>query len=277
MSTETSSSFQVVQERGWQRGLGNLLRGELVRWFKTRKVWLHTLMWLLIINLILFFTTIGLSEGIKEAAAAGEPPPEVETVMLYCIFGGMFVAFGVMIIVQGAIVGEKRSGTAAWVLSKPVTRTAFVVSRLIGNTLGVLVTAVLVPGVVAYLTIGALTPLVWLPPLNFLAGMSVIALSIFFWLTLTLMAGTFFEAASGVIAVPMVGFFAMWLLPSVVRPLMYITPVILIVGPGDEFQGVATSLIYGQAPFSWIPVLSTVIFSVAFIAIAIWRFNRQEF
>jgi ABC-2 type transport system permease protein len=265
----------MVHESGWQRGLGNLLRGELSRWFKSRKVWLHTLMWLLIINLILFFTTIGLSEATKEAAAAGEPPPEVETVMLYGVFGGMFVAFGVMIIVQGAIVGEKRSGTAAWVLSKPVTRTAFVVSRLIGNTLGVLVTAVLVPGVVAYLTIGALTPLGWLPPLNFLAGMSVIALSIFFWLTLTLMAGTFFEAAGGVIAVPMVGFFAGWLLPSVVRPLMYISPVILIVGPGDE--GVAASLIYGESPFSWIPVISAVIFSVAFIAVAIWRFNRQEF
>ena len=277
MSTDTNNPFQMVQERGWQRGLGNLVRGELARWFKTKRVWLHILMWLLIVNLILFFTTIGLSEAIKEAAAAGEPPPEVETVMLYGIFGGMFVTFGVMIIVQGAIVGEKRSGTAAWVLSKPVTRTAFVVSRLIGNTVGLFVTAVLVPGVVAYLTIGALTPLGWLPPLNFLAGMSVIALSAFFWLTLTLMAGTLFDAAGGVIAVPMVGFFAGWLLPSVVRPLMYVSPVILFVGPNDEFPGVATSLIYGEAPFSWIPVFSAVILSTAFVAVAIWRFNRQEF
>jgi hypothetical protein len=50
---------------------------------------------------------LGLSEATKEAASAGEPPPEVETVMLYSIFWGVFVAFGVMIIVQGAIVGEK--------------------------------------------------------------------------------------------------------------------------------------------------------------------------
>ncbi len=277
MSSDTSSSLQVVQERGWQRGLGNLLRGELSRWFKTRRLWLHTLMWLLIVNLILFFTTIGLSEATKAAAAAGEPPPEIETVMLCGVFGGMFVAFGVMIVVQGAIVGEKRSGTASWVLSKPVTRTAFVVSRLVGNSLGVFVTTVLVPGVVAYLTIGALTPLGWLPPLSFLAGMSVIALSAFFWLTLTLMAGTLFEAPGGVIAVPMVGFFAGWLLPSVVRPLIYVSPVILFVGPGDDFQGVATSLIHGEPPFSWIPVLSAVILSVAFVAVAIWRFNRQEF
>ncbi len=272
-----NSQFQITEERGWKRGLNNLLRGEISGWFKTSRVWKHILMWLLVVNLILFFTTMGLSEATKAAEAAGELPPEVETVMLYGIFGGMFVGFGVMIIVQGAIVGEKKSGTAAWVLSKPVTRTAFVVSRLIGNTLGVMVTAVLVPGVVAYLTIGALTPLGWLPPLNFFAGVGVIAVSVFFWLTLTLMAGTLFDSAGGVIAVPMAMFFAAWFVPSVITPLMYISPVILFVGPGEGFDAIATSLIYGDSPFSWIPVIATVIFCIVFIWVSIWRFNRQEF
>jgi len=212
--------------------------------------------------------------SLRKAVGVGE---EVETVMLYGVFGGQFVAFGVMIIMQRVIVGEKRSGTAAWVLSKPVTRTAFVVSRLVGNTLGVLLTAVLVPGAVAYLTFGLFTPLGWLPPLNYLAGMLVISLSAFFWLTLTLMMGTFFEASGGVIAIPMGLYFAMWFLPSVLTPLMYITPVILTVGPGGDFQGVATALMNGQAPFSWIPVISAVVFSAIFIAVAIRRFNRQEF
>jgi hypothetical protein len=40
---------------------------------------------------------------------------------------------------------------------------------------------------------------------------------------------------------------------------------------------VASSLINGEAPFSWIPVISAVLFSIAFIAVAIWRFDRQEF
>ena len=277
MSTTKSSQFQLVEEKGWKRGLGNLMQGELSSWFKSRRMWKHILMWLLIINLILFFTTIGLNVEAKEAMAAGEPAPEVETLMLYGIFGGMFVAFGTMIIVQGSIVGEKRSGTAAWVLSKPVTRSAFVVSRLVGNSLGVLVTAVLVPGVIAYVTIGALTPLGWLPPLNFLAGVAVLALSTFFWLSLTLMTGTFYESTGGVIAVPMALYFAMWFLPGVVTPLVYITPVILTVGPGGDLQGVATSLMNGQAPFSWIPVISTVVFSAIFVLVAIRRFNRQEF
>ena len=279
MSTTKSSQFQLVEESGWRRGMGNLLQGELSSWFKTRRWLKQILLWLIVVNLILFFTTIGLSEATKEALAAGEPIPAVDTPMLYGVFGGMFVAFGVMVTMQRVIVGEKRDGTAALVLSKPVTRTAFVVSRLVGNTLGILLTAVLVPGVVAYLTIGVFTPLGWLPPLNYLAGLAVVALSAFFWLTLTLMVGTFFEKSGGVIAIPMGLFFAMWLLPSFLTPLMYITPVILTVGPGDSdsFQGVSTSLMLGESPFSWIPVISAVIFSAIFITVAIRRFNRQEF
>jgi ABC-2 type transport system permease protein len=267
----------MVQERGWRRGLGNLMDGELSAWFKSSRWWKQLLIWLVVINLILFFTTVGLNQAAEEAAAAGEPAPEVETIMLYGVFGGLFVAIGVMILMQSAIVGEKRSGTAAWVLSKPVTRTAFVVSRLSGNSLGVLVTMVLVPGVVAYITIGALTPLGWLPPLSFLAGVAVLALSAFFWLTLTLMAGTFYESTGGVIAIPMVVLFAMWFLPGALTFLGYVSPVILFIGPGDEYPAVASSLMNGEAPFSWIPVISAVLFSIAFIAVAIWRFDRQEF
>jgi ABC-2 type transport system permease protein len=266
--------FDLVDERGWRRGMGNLLKGQFSGWFESSRWWRHSLIWLTAINLILFFTTIGLQQATKDAVAAGEAPPEVETIMLYGVFGGMFVAVGVMIIMQSVIVGEMRSGTAAWVLSKPVTRTAFVVSRLIANTVGVLLTAVLLPGLVAYVTLGVFTPLGWLPPLNFIAGVAVLAVSMFFWLTLTLMTGTFFESVGGVIAVPLVVYFAMWFLPGVITPLFYISPVVLSIG--DQHPGVAVALMNGEAPFSWIPVIASILFSAAFVAVAVLRFNRQE-
>jgi ABC-2 type transport system permease protein len=269
--------FDMVDERGWRRGLGNLIKGQFSGWFKSSKWWRHGLIWLAVVNLILFFTTLGSKQAAIDAAAAGEPAPVIDTLMLYGIFGGMFVAIGVMIIMQSVIVGEKRSGTAAWVLSKPVTRTAFVVSRLIGSTVGILLTAVLLPGLIAYVTVGVFTPLGWLPPLNFLAGLAVMAVSMFFWLTLTLMSGTFFDSVGGVIAVPMTAFFALWFLPGVINPLIYISPVILFVGPGGEYPAVTESLMSGEAPFSWIPAIAAILFSVVFIAVAIWRFNRQEF
>jgi ABC-2 type transport system permease protein len=267
MSTASGNvQFQMVKERGWRRGLGNLLQGEFSSWFKSSRWWKHVIVWLVIVNMFMVIFVY--------AAAEDE---NMDLLMMYGIFGGMFVGLGAMIIVQGTFVGEKRSGTAAWVLSKPVTRTAFVVSRLIGNTIGVLVTSVLVPGVLVYVTLGVLSDLGWLPPLDFLAGLGAIALSVFFWLTLTLMAGTFFESTAGVIAVPMVVFFAAWFVPSVLTFLIYVSPVILFVGPGDVYPAVSASLMKGQAPFSWIPVIATAIFSIVFVGVAIWRFNRQEF
>ncbi len=267
MSADTV--FDLVDERGWRRGLGNLMKGQFSGWFQSSKWWRHALIWLAAVNLILLFATIGMS-GEAENEAGDSP------LMLYGVFGGMFVAIGVMIIMQAVIVGEKKSGTAAWVMSKPVTRTSFLVSRLIGSTLGILVTAVLLPGLIAYITLSVFGTEGWLSPLNFLAGVAVLAVSAFFWLTLTLMSGTFFDSVAGVIAVPMVTFFAMWFLPMYITPLIHVSQVILFVGPGDDLS-VSLSLFNGEAPFSWIPLISSILFSIVFIAVAIWRFNRQEF
>jgi ABC-2 type transport system permease protein len=272
-----NSAFELVDERGWRRGLGNLMKGQFSAWFKSSRWWRQALIWLATINVILFFATFGFTKAANDAAAAGEPPPPNESLMLFGIFGGMFVAMGVMIIMQGAIVGEKKSGTAAWVLSKPVTRTSFVVSRLLGNTLGVLTTAVLLPGVVAYATIGIFAPDGWPSPLKFLAGVAILAISMFFWLTLTLVSGTFFDSVGGVIAVPLATYFAMWLTPGMLTPLVYFSPVALTVGLGDDYPAVAASLMNGETPFSWLPLILAVLLSAVFVGVAIWRFNRQEF
>ena len=129
MSTNASGHFQLVKEKGWRRGLGNLLQGEYSAWFKSSKWWKHLAMWFSIINLMMVILILS---STKIAQEGGEMPGPI---FMYGIFGGMFVAFGVMIIMQRVLVGEKHAGTAAWVLSKPVTRTAFVVSRLTVNSM----------------------------------------------------------------------------------------------------------------------------------------------
>jgi ABC-2 type transport system permease protein len=197
---------------------------------------------------------------------------------MYGLFGGMFVAFGVMIIMQRVIIGEKRSGTAAWVLSKPVTRTAFVVSRLIVNAVSILLTSVLVPGLIVYLTLGIWSDLGWLPPLGFLGGLTMVALHTLFWITLVLMMGTLFERSGAVIAVPMVLYFALWIAPSVIPGLAYISPLLLTFSPGpDQMDSLANSLMTGEPVFSWLPLVSTLVLCSISIGVAIWRFNRQEF
>jgi ABC-2 type transport system permease protein len=267
----TNEILQHVDERGWRRGLDNLLKGESSAWFRSRKWWVHSLMWLLCINLILFFTTLDPEAG---APATGGIP---DTLELYGIFGGMFVMMGVLVILQGAIVGEKKSGTAAWILSKPVSRTAFVVAKTVGNSLGVLATAVLVPGVVAYLEIGLMTDLGWLSPLSFLVGVVALALHAIFWITFTIMLGSFFDAWAPVIGIPLALAFGQQLIVGLIPPLLYVFPWALAAPVGDDKPALAASLFNGAAPFSWIPLLSALVFSGLFTSIAIWRFNRQEF
>ncbi len=272
MSANASSQFQFVNEKGWRRGLGNLLRGEYSAWFKSSRWWKHLLMWFSIINLMMIIMII----ASVQAAQDGKDGPPI--LFMYGIFGGMFVAFGVMIIMQRVLIKEKQSGTAAWVLSKPVTRTAFVVSRLVVNSITVLLTSVIVPGVILYISLGLFSDFGWLSPLGFIAALLMVSLHTFYWIALVLMMGTLFESSSGVIAVPMTLFFIFWMGTDLIPSLIYISPLLLTFSPApDQMSSLFVSFATGEPVFSWLPLISTIVSCIIFIAVAIWRFNRQEF
>jgi len=269
MSTTKSSQLQPVEEKGWKRGLGNLLQGEYSAWFKSSRWWKQFILWFSIINLMM----IAMVYADDQAGGTG---PDV--LFMYGIFGGMFVAFGVMIIMQRTIIGEKRSGTAAWVLSKPVTRTSFVVSRLFVNSIGILLIAVVVPGVIFYITLGMISDIGWLSPLGFLAAIVMVVVHTFFWITLVVMMGTLSESSSRVIAIPMVLYFVLWMGSGLIPGLAYVSPLILTFSPDpDQINSLATSLMTGESVFSWLPLISTLVLCIVFIVVAIRRFNQQEF
>jgi ABC-2 type transport system permease protein len=272
MSADASGQFQLVSEKGWRRGLGNLLQGEYSAWFKSSRWWKHLIMWFSIINGMMILMMIA---TVKAAEDGNDGPP---ILLMYGIFGGMFVAFGVMIIMQRVLIKEKQSGTAAWVLSKPVTRTAFVVSRLLVNSIAILLTSVILPGVVLYFSLGLFSNLGWLSPLGFAVALLIVSLHTFFWITLVLMMGTLVESSAAVIAVPMVLFFVFWMGTDLLPGLIYVAPLLLAFTPApDQMNSLAGSFMTGEPVFSWLPLISTVVSCVIFIAVAIRRFNRQEF
>ena len=272
MSVTTSNHLERVEERGWQRGLRNLLQGEVSAWFKSSRWWKQIILWFLIINLMMIIMIFAASEAAEDGGSVPSP------LFMYGIFGGMFVAFGVMIIMQRVIVGEMRAGTAAWVLSKPVTRTAFVVSRLVGNSIAILLTSVVLPGVIFYFTLGLSSDLGWLHPMNFMAGISMVIIHTFFWIALVLMMGTVVESSAGVIAVPMALFFILWMGGGMIPGSEYISPLLLTFSPNpDTINSLSFSLMVGEPVFSWLPLISTMSLSVVFIAVALRRFNHQEF
>ena len=272
MNTTKSSQFQLVKESGWKRGLSNLMQGEYSAWFKSSKWWKHLIMWFSIVNLMMLIMVIASKEA---PAEGGEGPP---VLFMYGIFGGMFVAFGVMIIMQRVIIGEKRSGTAAWVLSKPVTRTAFVVSRLVVNSIAILLTSVSIPGIILYITLGLLSDFGWLSPIGFSAALLMVTIHTFFWIALVLMMGTLSESSSGVMAIPMALYFVFWMGSGMIPGLIYVSPLLLTFSPDPELMSaLSVSFMTGEPVFSWLPLISTVVMCAIFIAVAIRRFNRQEF
>ena len=272
MSTTKSSQFIPVDEKGWKRGLGNLLMGEFSVWFKSSKWWKQMIIWFLIVNMMMIIMIYATGEASKDG---GSGPP---ILFMYGIFGGMFVAFGVMIIMQRTIVGEMKSGTAEWVLSKPVTRTAFVLSRLIVNSIGILLTSVFVPGMFLYITLGTISDIGWLSPLGFLAALMMVAIHAFFWITLVIMMGTLSNSSGQVISIPLALYFTLWMGSGTIPGLAYVSPLLLCFNPDDvQYSSLAFSLMNGEPVFSWAPLITTTVLSVVFIGIAILRYNRQEF
>jgi len=261
-----NSSLELVNERGWSRGLNNMLRSGLARWFRTRMWWIQCLIWGSLLGFMLSALLFG-----KEKA-----PLDV-ALTVFAVFAGLFPAVGVVIIMQDALVGEKREGTAAWVLSKPVTRPAFILSKVIANIVGVLVTMIVVPCGISY-TLLAVAERSALNSLGFLGAMGVIFISDFFFLTLTLMLGTFFANRGPVIGISLGLLFLQQNLLGFMPGLRLILPWNLVLPLSDSPDSLAFSLLMGTPVQSDYLIMATIVLveSILFVLIALWRFNREE-
>jgi len=259
-----NSAFELVSERGWRRGLGNLLDNEFGSWWKTSLWWIQTLIWVGVIGFMLSAVVFGAKESIDTV------------VTIYCVFAGLFPAVAVVIVMQDAVVGEKQTGTAAWVLSKPASRPAFILSKLAADSVGVLVTMVILPGIVAY-------ALMWfgtgsqLDPLAFLEGLAVIWLFQLFFLAFTLMLGTFFNNRGPVIGIPLALLFFQQYLIGLIPPTNYLLPWTLVVPLNNQTDAMVPHLLLGQPIGSYLQLFLIAAEIVIFVLIALWRFEREEF
>jgi ABC-2 type transport system permease protein len=264
-----NASFQMVNEQGWRRGFANLLRRENNAWWRTRRWWISILIWMVLVNGIVFASLWG---DTGDGAARTTPDQLVlNTMAVLPSVLGLFGAIGAAITMQGLIIDEKKSGTAAWVMSKPASRAAFVISKLVANVVAMLVVVVAVQGTIAYvlLSIRGGTPAALGP---FLVSLALIALNLLFYLTLTLMLGTLFSERGPVIAIPIAVLFSSQFLVGILGDLSLLMPWYLLMGPS-----LATQAIMGQPLATTVPIVATMVWIVVFVGIAIWRFQREEF
>jgi len=263
-TTPARSTLTPVQTQGWRGGLRNLVRKELGQWWTTRMWWIQTLLWILLLNGV---TTVVMLE------TQGMTADQVmqEALQTFLLVAATAVGIGVVLTIQGSVVGEKEMGTAAWVMSKPASRASFVLAKLIAHSVGFLTTAILIPSIVFLVEARYLLT----APIDYASfgiAIAVLALSVVFYVILTITMGTVFKGRGPVagigIGLILAGQFFKGMLPL---PLVMATPWLL----GD----VASSFAIGTQPdFNrTTPIVATVIASVVFAGLALWRFEREEF
>jgi ABC-2 type transport system permease protein len=196
-----------------------------------------------------------------------DPPQEnlVSALTLYSIMGSIFASIVIVIFSSGAILGERERGTAEWVLSKPVSRTSFVLAKLISGAISYTVSLALIPGLVVYLIINfGISPL---SPVLFLLGLGPMILWYMFIHFLCICLGTFFNHPG-----PVAGPAAMSL---------FLVNAFDISGIGAytpwTLSFVASDLMQGLSDTPLTPVISTVVILILLFGIAVWRFNKEEF
>src|SRR5512136_2332641 len=259
------------RERGWRIGLRSMLSKELAAWWKTRRWWVQCLVAVLLLNGEL---------AINLRGGRGTPNAIENATLAFLVTSALCVPLAAVSLAQDSILGEKHSGTAAWVLSKPLRRPAYVLAKLIAYGLGLLVAWVVLPGVVAYLQL--LKPADgYFTPLSIAGVMGLDYLNLLFYLTLALMLATFFNGRGPVLGISLV---LAWggPLPFISAPILKYAPWLYDVLPWkllidfEHNQQLAVYLANGQPLPTVTPIIATALWCLLFTGIAVWRISREE-
>jgi len=255
----------------WRSGFANMLRKENHAWWRTRRWWMQLGLWTLVIDGLLALILFGLVK-VQTDATQNVEQFDLVTMGLQAVFqlGTTFVAAGVIILGQGLLLGERESGVAEWLLTKPVSRAAYLLAKLVASLGGVLVTMIVVPCGIAYglLAIANGAPLSLLSYLTCVLGLSLHTL---FYLTLTLLLGVLVDTRGKLLGAALGVLFGGMVLPGLLGRLALAMPWVL---PNllPAFGAGAT------LPVSiWLPLGMTAAFTVVFVAAAIYQFQRLEF
>lgn len=161
-----ASQFEPVAIRAELRLFVVALRKELLQQWRTRRVLVVGAVFAvfgLLSPLIAYFTPelLRTMEGAEQFAEAIPTPTTAEALNQYIRNLTQFGFIIAILLGMGAIAGEKEKGTTAMVLSKPMSRWGFVVSKFVAQAL-VFLTGFIVAAVGAYYyTLILFEPLAW--------------------------------------------------------------------------------------------------------------------
>lgn len=263
-----SVNLQEMRGDNWQRGLAPLVRRELRKWWGSRRWLVQTAIWLALRGGLLTFALYVLPQM---AAGDGQVISQTEALevgrQMFFGLGLIGLGVGAIVLLQDAIIEEKATGTAEWVLSKPASRTAYILAKLLPNLLSMAVTMIAIPSLAGYALFRSFGATFTLS--GFLASEGIVALNLLFYVTLTLSLGVLFSSRPPLLAVALGSLLGGSLVP--IAAIAQFTPwrladLVILPMMGQPLPPVATTML-----------LSTALWSLVFVAVAIWQFNRQEF
>ncbi len=251
---------------GHPSGFRNLLGKENGEWAAGPSLMAHGVIWMFIVALI--SVAVAFIRGEMEP---GYTPKDINDAgaLMFFVLGSVASVIAVVAKTQGAIIGERQLGTAAWVLSKPASRRAFVLAKLVVHFRWLLAVTLLFPAVVFY---GLMTAVSTLPPppLLFLGGFAILALGLLFYLALSLLLGTVFESR-GPLAGSVFGFMVGGFMIANYAP--WLTAAF----PWLFFQSGYYLVTRGEIPaYGLISIPATALWTVLFVLLALRGFERAE-
>lgn len=268
--TATTTRPPARPVAGFTAGFGNVFARESRLWWNTRRWWIQTLLWTgLLVGLLVAFLWIA------EQAPTG---PDGRQVMVgvaevwpqYLPVAALLSTVGVVVLTQRVMLDERRSGTLEWVLTKPLSRTAFVLAKVTAHTIPVLVALIIVPWTGVYAVLSTQVDGVW-PPGSFLPVVGLAALLVVFAVALTVLLGTWTTNRGLVFGVPIAAVMLYDGVHTIARDLAGQLPF------PWETTAVAVQLATGAPLSSAVPVIATVAWTVAAIAAARWMFEHEQF
>ncbi len=263
--TENAKTIQL--KSAWNSGLTNLVSFEIGHWWKTKRWWLQTLVWVALID-----GPLALAVWLSSSEIVATQQIVFDLTSLTSVYVGMasfFGPFGIIILMHGSVLAERQSGITSWILSKPVSRLAYIVSKFIGNATGILFSIVLIPGILAYLILSIGFVGNWLPA-SFLGALGLIAIEALFYIALTLMLSTVFKQQIPVLAVAIGFFLSQQFIILVVPAAVSFLPLSL---SGVLF----TPLALTQKLVAVFPILINLLWIGLLICLAIYWFKKEEF
>jgi ABC-type transport system involved in multi-copper enzyme maturation permease subunit len=260
-----NAKFQRVGLIGWRTGLANLLHKENRAWWASRRWLVQGLIWTALMN-----GTVALNiflDGVSKDSVA------IGVAQLFQV-GALALPVGAILLAHAETVSERQLGVTEWLLSKPVSRGAYVLSKLLAHGFGVLVILVGLQGAIAY-GLGWLATGEPFPLSPYLVGMAGLAVNTLFYLALTLMMGVLTANRPLLLGVSLGthfgGVMAISFLAKFLGRFALLTPWSL-------FNALPAAVLGAPLPLSiWVPIGVTAGLTVVFVAVTLARFEQLEF